>query len=611
MSDTIQDLRDRLEQAVDSHEKIDALNTLAWALRYSELQTGRELSQQALDLALQADYALGIARSRRNIGYFLSQQSHYTEALSELLQALAIAKAEHAPDDQMLILWALGAVYTRLNNYPAAIETFLNLSELGTRLGNRVYRAQALNGLGVVYEELEEPDKALTNLQEALALYEDLGRRDDMGKALNNLTLVHRRLGNYDQALTYGQRAMAIAQETDHHILVCHCHNNLGTIYLHTADFSQALAHFEQSLALARIINYVYTQIYALRHIGRVYQEQGQFDLAIAYLHQALETAEAAAAKSEGFKCHEHLSQIYEAQGNTIKALEHYKQFHHLKEEVFNTKADQTIKSLQLIHDVETARREAELTREKNAALREYAHELEISNAELNAFAHTVAHDLKNPLTVAIGYSSLLETRLTALPQQEILESLQRITQTGFKMRAIIDGLLLLSSVRQMDEVPSQPLDMGAIVHEARAQLATLLNERQAEVTLPERWPVVQGYAPWIEEVWVNYLSNAAKYGGSPPQITLGWDKETAHPDNVRFWVQDRGEGLTPEESAQLFAPFERLDQTDAIEGHGLGLSIVRRIVEKLGGEVGVESAPAMGSRFWFILPLAQETAPV
>jgi signal transduction histidine kinase len=603
MSETIQDLRARLDRAEEVREKIDARNALAWELRYNELQTGRELSQQALDLAQQVGYTLGIARSRRNRGYFLSQQSRYAEALEELLQARAIAEAERALEDQVLILWSLGAVYTRLTNYPAAIEVFLNLSDLCTQLDNRAYKAQALNGLGVVYEEMGEMEKALTNLQEALVLYESLGMRRDMGKALNNLTLVHRRLEHYDRALIYGQRAMTIAQETDHHILMCHCHNNLGTIYLNAGDLDQAMAHFEQSLSLSESLHYVYTQIYAQRHIGRVHWERGHLDGAIAYLHQALQTADAADAKSESFKCHQHLSQIYEAQGNLTEALAHYKHFHRLKEAVFNTKADQTIKSLQLIHDVESARREAELTREKNATLREYARELETSNAELNAFAHTVAHDLKTPLTATIGYSSMLEVQLADVLPEGALEKLHRITQIGYKMGNIIDGLLLLASVRQMDEVPSQPLDTGAIVHEAQTQLAPLLKDRQAEVTVPQRWPVARGYAPWIEEVWVNYLSNAAKYGGTPPQITLGWDRETSQPNTVRFWVQDRGPGITPEERARLFAPFERLDQADAVEGHGLGLSVVHRIVEKLGGRVGVESAPQMGSRFWFTLP--------
>ncbi len=108
------------------------------------------------------------------------------------------------------------------------------------------------------------------------------------------------------------------------------------------------------------------------------------------------------------------------------------------------------------------------------------------------------------------------------------------------------------------------------------------------------------GYGPWVEEVWANYLSNAIQYGGRPPRVELG---ATEQADGmVRFWVRDNGPGLTPEEQARLFTPFTRLDQVRA-KGHGLGLSIVRRIVEKLGGQVGVESEVGRGSVFTFTLP--------
>jgi two-component system sensor histidine kinase/response regulator len=100
--------------------------------------------------------------------------------------------------------------------------------------------------------------------------------------------------------------------------------------------------------------------------------------------------------------------------------------------------------------------------------------------------------------------------------------------------------------------------------------------------------------------VWANYISNAIKYGGRPPHIELG---ATAQDDGmVRFWVRDNGAGLTPEEQTRLFIPFTRLDQVQ-VKGHGLGLSIVRRIVGKLGGQVGVESQVGQGSVFSFTLP--------
>jgi len=113
---------------------------------------------------------------------------------------------------------------------------------------------------------------------------------------------------------------------------------------------------------------------------------------------------------------------------------------------------------------------------------------------------------------------------------------------------------------------------------------------------------VAVGYEQWVEEVWVNYVSNAIKYGGQPPRVELG--AETQPHGLVRFWVRDNGPGISPEEQARLFTPFTRLDQA-CVKGHGLGLSIARRIVERLGGQVAVESAVGPGSVFSFTLPAA------
>ncbi len=117
---------------------------------------------------------------------------------------------------------------------------------------------------------------------------------------------------------------------------------------------------------------------------------------------------------------------------------------------------------------------------------------------------------------------------------------------------------------------------------------------------MPPSWPIAVGYSPWVEEVWVNYPSNAIQYGGRPPRVQLGAKQQKN--DLTLFWALDNGRGLTQEEQGRLFTPFPRLDQVRTT-GHGLGLSIARRIVEEMGGQVGVERQVGQGSVFYFTLP--------
>ena len=236
-----------------------------------------------------------------------------------------------------------------------------------------------------------------------------------------------------------------------------------------------------------------------------------------------------------------------------------------------------------------------------NTELSEANASLKTSNEDLETFAHTVAHGLKNPLTTLLGYCELWEYQ--NLPQGELGQDLRRIRQDANKMMDIIEALLLLAGVRNTEIAPL-PLDMAKIVTTAQERLSDMITAFQAQLELPSNWPVAVGYDSWIEEVWVNYLSNAIKYGGQPPSLQLG---ATVQPDNmVQFWIQDNGPGLTSEEQAELFVPFARLSQKE-VEGHGLGLSIVQRIVQKLGGQVGVESEIGQGSKFYFVLPHKSE----
>jgi two-component system sensor histidine kinase/response regulator len=227
---------------------------------------------------------------------------------------------------------------------------------------------------------------------------------------------------------------------------------------------------------------------------------------------------------------------------------------------------------------------------------------LQESNSELDAFSHTVAHDLKNPLANMLMAVEVLEKLTDQNPWEgfptDVLSTLEASTRKAVN---IVDELLLLASVRR-EEVQREVLDMAEVVMEAQRRVAWMSEELGAEIIIPDAWPLARGYGPWVEEIWVNYLSNGLKYGGRPPRLELG---ATVQEDSmVRFWVRDNGPGIAEETLQVLFAEFTRTEWTRA-QGHGLGLSIVKRIADRLGGEVGVKSAEGEGSTFFFELPRA------
>lgn len=239
--------------------------------------------------------------------------------------------------------------------------------------------------------------------------------------------------------------------------------------------------------------------------------------------------------------------------------------------------------------------------KQNEQVLLQHASDLNRRNEELDAFSHTVAHDLKNPMSTIIISAAAIDD--PEIDPGKIRSFLEGIVETIHKMNRILDELLLLSQIRKVD-VPGEAIDMGAVIANACEQLADTLKSSGAQLTMPPSWAEAIGYAPWMEQVWVNFLSNAVKYGGTPPLIELGVDPLPG--GMLRFWVQDNGKGIDVADQQNLFRPFTQLSQVQS-KGSGLGLSIVRRIIEKLGGTVGVESQPGQGSRFYFTLPEASQ----
>lgn len=230
-------------------------------------------------------------------------------------------------------------------------------------------------------------------------------------------------------------------------------------------------------------------------------------------------------------------------------------------------------------------------------------------NAELNAFAHTVAHDLKHPLSSMIGMSTLLNQASSALSANQQQQFITEIHDSSVKMNGMINSLLQLASLRSDARIESTQVNMQTTLQDAIKNLGSLIAQHNCHIDCAENLPVVWGNPHWIEEIWLNYLSNAIKYGGNPAKVEVGFDVPSTETPYWRFWVRDHGEGVPKEREKLMFEEFSRLHAARA-DSHGLGLSIVRRICNRLGGQCGYQAATGGGSLFWFSLPMKNEPAP-
>jgi signal transduction histidine kinase len=222
---------------------------------------------------------------------------------------------------------------------------------------------------------------------------------------------------------------------------------------------------------------------------------------------------------------------------------------------------------------------------------------------DLDAYARSVAHDLKNPVSSVHGLAQLIIMSMAENDKSEVLKLAGFIKEQSEKMIRITDNLLMLSRIRKEDVI-LLPVEIKHTIEQVKLRLKSEIEVKNAVINTPASWPKVLGNAQLLEEVWINLISNALKYGGSPPVIDLYYKIENNR--FYRFYVRDNGSGLPTDSLIKIFNDFERLGREE-IEGHGLGLPIVRRIIEKMGGEVKAESTNVKGEGCIFSFTVRSE----
>ena len=229
---------------------------------------------------------------------------------------------------------------------------------------------------------------------------------------------------------------------------------------------------------------------------------------------------------------------------------------------------------------------------------------LKESNAELESFAYSVSHDLRAPLRAMQGFAqALVEDCATELDSTG-LDYAQRIVCAGERLDTLIQDLLLYSRVSHRTLALTR-VELADVLTDALCQLEVPLDDAGACVTRDGAMLPVVAHHSTLVQVVGNLLSNAIKFVAPGVQPRIYIRMETVGRFG-RLWIEDNGIGVHPEFHTRIFRVFERLHGVEAYPGTGIGLAIVRKGVERMGGKVGIESALKEGSRFWLELPLAE-----
>ncbi|MBI2770192.1 MAG: HAMP domain-containing protein [Burkholderiales bacterium] len=233
------------------------------------------------------------------------------------------------------------------------------------------------------------------------------------------------------------------------------------------------------------------------------------------------------------------------------------------------------------------------------SSIRERTQDLQLANDALESFSYSVAHDLRAPVIAVNGFAHVLQTALAAGETEQAARHAARIAASGATMSRMIEGLLALARAGS-GALRTEIVDMQALVKQVIAELGA---DTAAQVTVGTL-PALPAHLATVRQVWANLISNAVKYSSRRGRPEVRIDCRTQGEDYL-FSVTDNGEGFDPALAGRLFAVFSRLPGSEGFEGTGVGLAVVKRVVERHGGRAWAEGRPGKGATLFFTLPAA------
>lgn len=584
--------------------------------------------QQALKISTELNLHKIRTNSLINFGNMYRILGDFAQALDFSTRALLTATELNMPDMILLCLNNIGIIYTELGQHSDALEYLLRsesyLDELLT--ANPDSYSNTVNNIGNLYEKLENFEKALEYQQRALSIRRSVGDLPGEAASLHNLGVTYLAIGDYTKALEYATASLAIREALDNPVELALSLNCMGNSLDYLGKYDEAISYHLRSVALADKSGDRTNKGYFLLGLGSSYLHKGEHEQALECLNKALTIADELGARTLTIETLREIAYAYRAAGDLTTALECFEKYHDLERDIYKDINSQKMRNLQTLHQVEQTRKEAEIYRLKNVELAAALQELEETNrvlqtvnAERNELMNIVAHDLKNPLSSIMMLADILRNDKT-LSQEEVTDFSDNILTSSERMFNLITNLLDVNSLEnRLDDLQVSPFDVVPIVQYTAKQFMARAEKKNIvihEVYEQPAMPVVAEEDALLQ-VLDNLVSNALKFSPAGKNIWLTVRHAVKDGDDgsplpvVHVEVRDEGPGMSEDDMAKLFQKFTQLSAQPTAGEHstGLGLSIVKRLVEAMKGRVWCESTQGEGAAFIIEFPVPAENA--
>ncbi|MFN2135259.1 MAG: histidine kinase [Candidatus Promineifilaceae bacterium] len=431
----------------DRLRRIDALNDLAWALADTDMNRAQELAEEALGLAGTVDkestfYELGRAYALRTCGYLHQRFGDYPLGLKQLYEAQETFTRLQDQVGLCDVLDGMAGIYFQIGEYQEALDFALRQIKIAESLGDQRRLANGSNNLGSIYFEINEPEKSRDTHLRNLQLARAIGYERMICLASINLAENFSYAGESELALQYGRQALQQSQETRLELFEIYALTYMGKAYFMQEDNARAIICFEQALASSRLVKSKASETEVLIVLAQTHYGLRQLDRARTYAESCLAIATDIDARNEWAESHLLLSHIFEDMGESAPALQHYQKYHQVRELLLSDKAGMRLQVMKVVHDLESAEKEAEIAYLRNVELQGENEALELKVQQRTADLQDSVHSLQKE----IKRRELAEAEI-----QEMVEDLeQRVAARSRELAALYDMTILYTEAQSL-----------------------------------------------------------------------------------------------------------------------------------------------------------------
>ncbi len=618
---------------------VDALNQLATARMAGDIMEGVVAPlNEALRLSVANNYKRGEALSCNHLGMYYYTRSITDSASYFFLRSVRIFKELNIPKKMAKVYNNVGAIYYKQSQYDSALKYFLTSLKIkeqilpsGERVATDKELAASLINIGAFYYKLEKYPEALKYLKKAAEFSEKADYNNYLSIALNNIASIFNTMDQYDSAIYYHYLNGELAKKLNSKKMYSRFYTGLANVYQKTGDYDSSIYYFSKSIMVNKQLQDVDGLSIAQSDLAELYNKLNRFDSAMVYNERALQSARESGDLEIEKKSYEALSKLYKRKNDYQKAYEYEKLYAEISDSINSMNSEKLIVEMQTKYETEKKNTQIQKLKienlqsenEKNIfrlisislliialllivfiwqrvrmnkILKEKNEELHRLNDTQNRLMSIISHDLKSPLSAFFTITNALKNKWEKISRDEIEKYLGSMLNSSIALKLQLENMLnwAINQKREI-HVNKSRINLYVIVVKVIMVLQEFAREKNIviENNIPEDLEInTDGKLMGI--AFNNLISNAVKFSNPDSKVIVSAEKKNG---KILIFVKDFGEGMSPEQVEHLFTG-DQIALRHKNSGTGLGLIVVRDIINKLGGKISVESEPGKGTLF-------------